>query len=105
MPNINIANNSLPVDEITQLKFVYDKYLSSLEAKYISQNIKKKLTLNIDEQKRVFMEELKILRNQIEILSGEKESIFKLIKQKTKFDKNIEPLEMLGKFNISILLI
>lgn len=97
LPNINIANNSLPVDEITQLQFAYDKYLSSLEAKYISENIKKKITSNIDEQKRVFIEEFKILRNQLENVRGELESKSKLINQKTKLDKNIEVLEVLGR--------
>lgn len=96
MPNINVVGNS-PVNTVTKLRFEYDKYLSSLEAKYVLQKIEKSVISNINEQKKVFIEEFNILHEQLSTLSEELKKKKKLKIEKEDLQKKIELLEMLSK--------
>lgn len=97
MPNLNATGNRLQVDKITKLRFAYDKYLSSLEAKYVFQKIEQNISLNINEQKKVFRDEFDILKNQLVTLSNELEMINGLKIEKKLIDQKVEGLEMLSK--------
>lgn len=97
MPNINMIGNRTPLDKTKQLRFEYDKYLSSLEAKYALQAIQKKITSNIIEQKKVFLEEFETLKHQLVSLSEELKSINELTIDKNHIDKKIEVLENISK--------
>jgi len=97
MPNLNATGNRTRVDKITKLRFEYDKYLSSLEAKYSFQIIEKKIIANITKQKTVFQEEFDILKKQLISLIEELDSINQLKMEKKNIDKKFELLEMLRK--------
>jgi len=71
MPNLNATGNRLQLDRTTKLRFAYDKYLSSLEAKYVFQMIEKNISSNVNEQKKVFRDEFDILKDQLVTLSKE----------------------------------
>lgn len=96
MPNINLPGNS-QTGEITKLRLEYDRYLSSLEAKYVCKQIEKSVISNINEQKKIFIEEFKTLYEQLSTLSGELEKINKLKVEKQNLDKKLELLEILSK--------
>lgn len=96
MPNINVVGESR-VDTVTKLRFEYDKYISSLEAKYVFQKIEKNVISNINGQKKVFIEEFNILYEQLSNLSEELEKINKLKIEKINLEKKIELLEKLSK--------
>lgn len=66
--------------------------------KHVFQKLEKKLTSNINEQKRVFVEEFENLKQQLVTLDNELKSINKLKLEKQEFDKKIEVLEMLSKY-------
>lgn len=97
MPNLNATGNRLQLDKTTKLRFAYDKYLSSLEAKYVFQMIEKNISSNINKQKKVFRDEFDILKNQLVTLSKELESINGLKIEKKLIDQKFEVLEMLNK--------
>jgi len=97
MPNLNATGNRLQLDKITKLRFAYDKYLSSLEAKYVFQMIEKNITANVNEQKKVFKDEFDVLKDQLVTLSQELETINELKIEKKMIDQKIEGLEMLSK--------
>ncbi|XP_022183186.1 uncharacterized protein LOC111042798 isoform X2 [Myzus persicae] len=97
MPNLNATGNRLQLDKITKLRFAYDKYLSSLEAKYVFQMIEKNISSNVNEQKKVFRDEFNILKDQLVTLSKELEMINGLKIEKKLIDQKIEGLEMLNK--------
>jgi len=97
MPNINMIGNRTPLDKTKQLRFEYDKYLSSLEAKHALQVIQKKIASNIIEQKKVFLEEFETLKNQLVSLNEELKSINELRIEKNDIDKKIEILENISK--------
>lgn len=97
MPNLNATGNRLQLDKITKLRFAYDKYLSSLEAKYVFQMIEKNISSNVNEQKKVFRDEFNILKDQLVTLSKELEMINGLKIEKKLIDQKIEGLEMLSK--------
>lgn len=97
MPNLNLVGNRMQVDKTTKLRYEYDKYLSSLEAKYALQMVEKKITLNINEQKKVFREEFDILKKQLVSLSNEIEMINELKIEKKNIDEKFEVLEILSK--------
>lgn len=88
----------MQVDKTTKLRFEYDKYLSSLEALYISQRVEKKIISNIDEQKKIFREEFNILKNQLVDLCKEIDLIKKLKIEKKNIDEKFEVLEILSKY-------
>lgn len=98
MPNLNLIGNRMQVDKTTKLRFEYDKYLSSLEAKYALQIVEKKINLNINEQKKVFREEFDILKKQLITLRNEIESINELKIEKKNIDEKFEVLEILSKY-------
>lgn len=104
MPNLSITGKRIRMDKTTKLRFEYDKYLSSLEAKCALQMTEKKVTTNINEQKRVFREEFSNLKEQLENLSKELESINKLKIEKKNLDKKIELLKILSKLKFVDLL-
>lgn len=97
MPNLNVTSKT-NVNKITKLRLEYDKYLSSLEAKYIFQMIEKKVMSNINEQKKVFNEELNIIKKQLTTLSNELEQINHLKIEKKTLNKKMEILQMLSKY-------
>ncbi|XP_025194002.1 uncharacterized protein LOC112593701 [Melanaphis sacchari] len=97
MPNLNATGNRLQLDKTTKLRFAYDKYLSSLEAKYVFQMFEKNISSNIDKQKKVFRDEFDILKNQLVTLSKELESINGLKLEKKLIDQKYEVLEILNK--------
>jgi len=97
MPNINMIGNRTPIDKTKQLRFEYDKYLNSVEAKHALQTIEKKITSNIIEQKKVFLEEFETLKNQLVTLSEELQSINELKMKKNDIVKKIEVLENISK--------
>ncbi|XP_060877801.1 uncharacterized protein LOC132950389 [Metopolophium dirhodum] len=97
MPNLNATGNRLQLDKTTKLRFAYDKYLSSLEAKYVFQKIEKNISSNVDEQKKVFRDEFDILKDQLVTLSNELEKINGLKTEKKLIDQKIEALEMINK--------
>lgn len=98
MPNINMIGNRTQLDKTKQLRFEYDKYVSSLEAKHALQTIEKKLSSNIIEQKKVFLEEFETLKNQLVTLSEELKLINDLKIEKNDLTKKIEVLEKISKF-------
>jgi len=104
MPNLNATGNRLQLDKITKLRFAYDKYLSSLEAKYVFQMIEKDISSNINEQKKVFRNEFDVLKKQLVTLSKELELINGLKIEKKLIDQKFEVLEMLSKHIILIYL-
>lgn len=104
MPNLNVANKT-KVDKITKLRFEYDKYLSSLEAKYIFQMNEKKIMSNINEQKKIFNEEFNIIKKQLTALSNELEHINNLKIEKKTLDKKFEILQMLSKYRLIYVII
>ncbi|XP_025422787.1 putative uncharacterized protein DDB_G0282133 isoform X1 [Sipha flava] len=97
MPNLNTIGSRMRVDKITKLRFEYDKYLSSLEAKYTFQVTEKKITANINEQKNIFREEFNLLKEQLVTLTEKIKLISKLKIEKENLDKKCEVLEMLNK--------
>lgn len=97
MPNLFATGPRTQVDKITELRFSYDNYLSSLMAKCAFQNIEKEITSNIDVQKKVFRDEFYNIKNQLVTLREELDSINKLKLKKKTLDENIEVLEMLSK--------
>ncbi|CAI6350500.1 unnamed protein product [Macrosiphum euphorbiae] len=97
MPNLNATGNRLQLDKTTKLRFAYDKYLSSLEAKYVFQKIEKNISSNVNEQKKVFRDEFDILKGQLVTLSNELEKINGLKTEKKLIDQKIEALEMINK--------
>lgn len=98
MPNINMIGNRMPqLEKTKQLRFAYDKYLSSVEAKYALQTIEKKISSNIIEQKKVFLEEFETLKNQLVTLSEELKLINDLKTEKNDLVKKIEVLEKINK--------
>ncbi|XP_001948663.1 uncharacterized protein LOC100168128 [Acyrthosiphon pisum] len=97
MPNLSATGNRLQLDKTTKLRFAYDKYLSSLEAKYVFQQIEKNISSNVNEQKKVFRDEFVILKDQIVTLSNELEKINGLKTEKKLIDQKIEALEMINK--------
>lgn len=97
MPNLNATGNRLQLDKTTKLRFAYDKYLSSLETKYVFQMIEKNISSNINKQKKVFRDEFDTLKNQLVTLSKELESINGLKIEKKLIDQKFEVLEMLSK--------
>lgn len=97
MPNLLASGDRVQLDKTIKLKNAYDKYLSSLEAKYAFQTFEKKITSNINGQKKVFREELDILKKQLVTLNKEFESINGLKIEKKLIDQKFEVLEMLGK--------
>lgn len=96
LPNIYARGNRTQLDKIEKLKFQYNDYLNSMVTKYVLQKIKKENALNINKQKRVFLEEFKILKQQLQTLDEELTSINKLNLEKQEVDRKIEVLEMLG---------
>jgi len=97
MPNLNATGNRLQLDKITKLRFAYDKYLSSVEAKYVFQMIEKNISGNVNEQKKVFKDEFGMLKDQLVTLSQELETINGLKIEKKMIDRKIEGLELLSK--------
>lgn len=97
MPNLNATGNRLQLDKTTKLRFAYDKYLSSLEAKYVFQKIEKNISSNVNEQKKVFRDEFDSLKDQLVTLNNELEMINGLKIEKKIIDQKIEVLEMLSK--------
>lgn len=97
MPNLNATGNRLQLDKTTKLRFAYDKYLSSLEAKYVFQKIEKNISSNVDEQKKVFRDEFNILKDHLVTLSKELEKINGLKTEKKLIDQKIEALEIINK--------
>lgn len=104
MPNLNLIGNRTQLDRTTKLRFKYDEYLSSLEAKHVFQKIEKKVVSNINEQKKVFLDEFNTLKIQLITLSDELNLKNQLKIEKKELDERIKVLEMLGKLIISICL-
>lgn len=104
MPNLNVTSKT-KVDKITKLRFEYDKYLSSLEAKYIFQMNEKKIMSNINKQKKIFNEEFNIIKQQLTALSNELEHINHLKIEKKTLDKKFEILQMLSKYQLIYIII
>lgn len=95
MPNININGNKTQLNKTTQLRFAYDKYLSSLEAKYVLQMTETKINSNISEQNKVFREEFDTLKKQLQSLSDELELIKTLKIENNTLDKKFEVIELI----------
>ncbi|VVC33200.1 Hypothetical protein CINCED_3A015181 [Cinara cedri] len=101
LPNLNLNGNRTQLDKTTQLRFAYDKYLSSLEAKYVLQRTETKINSNISEQKKIFLEEFDMLKKQLQSLSNELELTKTLKIEKNILDKKFEVIELLHK-NVAI---
>lgn len=95
LPNLSLNGNKTQLDKTTKLRFAYDKYLSSLEAKYVLQMTEAKINSNISQQKKVFFEEFDMLKKQLQSLSNELESTKKLKIEKNILDKKFEVIELL----------
>lgn len=98
MPNLSSTGSRVPVDKTMKLRFAYDKYLSSLEAKYTFQVTEKKITSNINEQTDVFRGEFDFLKKQLVTLTEELKLINEFKIEKENLDKKLEILEMLCKY-------
>lgn len=96
MPNLSTTGSRMRVDKTTKLRFEYDKYLSSLEAKYTFQVAEKKINSNINEQKNVFKEEFYLLKEQLAALTEEIKLISEFKIEKENLEKKCEVLEMLS---------
>ncbi|VVC40380.1 Hypothetical protein CINCED_3A015347 [Cinara cedri] len=98
MPNLNASGSrNNKIDKTTRLRFAYDEYLSSLEAKYIFQLNEEKINSNINQQKKVFMGEFDMLRKQMLSLIDKLKSINSLKIEKNSLDKKTEVIETLYK--------
>lgn len=95
MPNLSSNGNKAQLNKTTQLRFAYDKYLSSLEAKYVLQMTETKINSNIVEQNKVYREEFNTLKKQLQSLSDELELIKTLKIENNTLEKKFEVIELL----------
>lgn len=98
MPNLSISGTRIrTVDKTssTKLRLAYDKYLSSLEAKYVFENAERNINSNLNEQKDVFREEFVTIKKQLLSLIDDLESMDAFKMEKNILDKKFEIIQML----------
>lgn len=98
MPHLNASGSrTQEVNATTKLGFAYDKYLSSLEAKYVFKITERKINLNVSEQKHVFRKEFVMLKKQLGSLCNKLKSINTFKTKADILDKKCEVIEILCK--------
>lgn len=98
MPNLSVSDTRIRATNKTssiKLRLAYDKYLSSLEAKYVFEIAERNINSNLNEQKDVFREEFVTLKKQLQSLRDELESMDALKIEKNILDKKFEVIETL----------